>query len=139
MTKYLGIDYGLERTGLAVTDPEGKIAFPLATLALRNFKTRSDLLDALAEMATAAGADEIVMGLPLYPDGSENMRCRQARNFAERLLRRLDLPLHFWPETYSSLEAERDLAAAGVKRKKKGEVLDQQAACRILQSFLARR
>lgn len=138
MPKYLGIDYGLERTGLAVTDPDGKLVFPFATLKLEDYKRRSDLLDDLAKRIHKEKIDEVVIGLPLYADGNENLRCAQARNFAARLRHRIDLPVHFEPETFTSQEAERILKEIGMKKDKLKQVLDQQAACLILQSFLAR-
>lgn len=137
MPKYLGIDYGLQRVGLAITDPEGKIAFPLRTLHLAHYPRRSALLDDIALTARKEGAMEIVIGLPLFYNGGENLMCRQIRNMSHRLKRRLDAPIHFMPEALSSEEALADLKESGMKRNKFRDVLDQQAACRILQSFLA--
>lgn len=132
----LGIDYGLERTGLAISDPDGKIAFPLATLSLSAYGSRKALLDALASLAILKNASCLVLGLPLHMDGTENLRCRQTRNFAERLKNRLAAPIYLMPETLSTVAASEDLKQARFSRKKFNEVIDQQAACRILQSFL---
>ena len=91
--RYAGIDYGLARTGLAVTDPEGRLAFPVATFRLADFAGRSALLDALADRIREEGAGAVVMGLPLREDGSESLTTRQVRNVTGRLKRRLDLPV----------------------------------------------
>ena len=77
------------------------------------------------------------MGLPLLDDGTESLTTRQVRNVAQRLRRRLDLPFYWMPELLSSVEAEMDLREAGMKRHRRKAVLDQQAAVRILSSFLA--
>lgn len=136
MPKFLAVDYGLERTGLAVTNPEGQIAFPLETLKLQDFGKRAKLLDALAALAMREKAEEIVIGLPLYEDGRENLRCQQVRNITERLKRRLPLPFYFMPEILSSRQAAEDLRHIK-NRRRLAQIVDQQAACRILESFLA--
>lgn len=137
MPKYLAVDYGLERTGLAISDPDGRIAFPLQTLCLSKHGTRKSLLDELARVAREAGAEAIVIGLPLHCDGSENLMVRQTRNMADRLKRRLPLPFYWMPEILTSEEANADLKECGLRGKKLKALLDQQAACHILSSFLA--
>ena len=133
----LGIDYGLARTGLAACDPGGVLAYPLKTLRLDDFSGRKALLDALAALAESEGVEAVVMGLPLLDDGSDSLTTRQVRKVAERLKRRLSVPLYFMPEFLSSEEAWSDLREAGVQRSRRKAVLDQQAAVRILQSFLS--
>lgn len=135
--KYVGIDYGLARTGLAVSDPEGRLAFPLVTLRLEEYPNRKDFLAALAARITAEEAEAVVMGLPLLDDGTDSLTTRQVRNVTERLKRRVDLPAFYMPELLSSEEAWSDLRDAGLTARKRKAVLDQQAAVRILASFLA--
>ncbi|WP_297219141.1 Holliday junction resolvase RuvX [uncultured Desulfovibrio sp.] len=135
--KIVAIDYGLERTGLAACDDAGVLAYPLVTLRLADFADRKALLDALACRVRDEGAQAVVMGLPLLDDGTESLTTRQVRNVAQRLRRRLDLPFYWMPELLSSVEAEMDLREAGMKRHRRKAVLDQQAAVRILSSFLA--
>ncbi len=135
--KIVAIDYGLERTGLAACDDAGVLAYPLVTLRLADFADRKALLDALACRVRDEGAQAVVMGLPLLDDGTESLTTRQVRNVTRRLRRRLDLPFYWMPELLSSVEAELDLREAGMKRHRRKAVLDQQAAVRILSSFLA--
>lgn len=135
--KYVGIDYGLARTDLAVSDPEGRLAFPLVTLRLEEYPNRKDFLAALAARITAEEAEAVVMGLPLLDDGTDSLTTRQVRNVTERLKRRVDLPVFYMPELLSSEEAWSDLRDAGLTARKRKAVLDQQAAVRILASFLA--
>ena len=132
--KYVGLDYGLARTGLAVSDPEGRLAFPLVTLRLEEYPNRKDFLAALAARITAEEAEAVVMGLPLLDDGTDSLTTRQVRNVTERLKR---LPVFYMPELLSSEEAWSDLRDAGLTARKRKAVLDQQAAVRILASFLA--
>ena len=135
--KFVAVDYGLARTGLAASDPEGRLAFPLATLRLEDFTDRKAFLAALAERIAEAGAEAVVVGLPLTLDGEETMTTRQIRNVTERLKRRVPLPFFFMIEALSSEEAWADLREAGLKLRKRKAVLDQQAAVRILSSFLS--
>ena len=92
---------------------------------------------ALAALAADEGVEAVVMGLPLLDDGGDSLTTRQVRRVAERLKRRLSVPLYFMPEFLSSEEAWSDLREAGVRRPRRKDVLDQQAAVRILQSFLS--
>ncbi|GHU93505.1 putative pre-16S rRNA nuclease [Deltaproteobacteria bacterium] len=135
--KYVGVDYGLARTGLAVSDPEGRLAFPLATLRLQDFLNRKALLAELAARVAHEGAGTVVVGLPVHEDGRESLITRQVRNVTERLKRRVYLPFFFMAETLSSVEALDDLREAGIVSKRRRDVIDQQAAVRILASFLA--
>lgn len=135
--KLVGIDYGLVRTGLAATDPDGVLAYPLTTLDLNAFPSRKALLEALAGIIRQERPGAVVVGLPLMPDGTESLTTRQVRNFASRLVHRTDCPVLFMEELLSSEEAAWDLAEAGVRdRKRRKAVLDQQAAVRILESYL---
>lgn len=134
--KYMGIDYGLERTGLAISNPEGTLAFPLCQLSLADFGARKPLLDEIAALALRNGVAVLVMGLPLRENGEESETTRQIRNAAERIRRRANLPLEFMPELLSTFEAMQDLAECGKTRASAKKILDQQAACRILQSYL---
>lgn len=131
--KFLALDYGLKRTGVAVSDPEGRMAFPRRTVRM---STRLAFFAELTALIAEERPDALVIGLPLLPDGGESLMTRQARNFTASLARRVDLPLYWMPEMYSSHAAECDLREAGRREKDLRAVVDQQAAVRILESFL---
>ena len=133
----MSVDYGLARTGLAVSDPDGRMAFPLATLRLQDYADRKLFLAALAEKIIETGAEGVVMGLPLTQDGEESLITRQVRNVTQRLKRRVPLPFYFMSELLSSEAAERELREVGRTGRRCKAVLDQQAAVRILESFLS--
>lgn len=132
--KWLCIDYGLQRTGIAVSDVEGRMAFPRVTLQKT---TREKFFADLLELVTSEGAQGLVMGLPVNLDGTETLMTRQVRNLVDSLRRKTDLPVYFMEEILSSAEAEQDLRAGGLHGQKLKAVLDQQAAVRILETFLA--
>ena len=134
--KCVAIDYGLERTGLAACDEAGVLAYPLTTLRLADYPDRKAFLAALAERIAEEKPDRVIIGLPLQPDGTESLTTRQVRNFAQRLQRRISAPCLFMNELLSSEEALSDLREARVRTRRIKSVLDQQAAVRILESYL---
>ena len=128
--KYLAIDYGQKRTGIAVSDTGGSMAFPRKTILMR---TRAAFFEELLALIEAEATDAIVIVLPINLDGEESLTTRQV---PKSLARRTTLPLFWMEEALSSYEAERDLRDAGRSAAQGRAVLDQQAAVRILQSFL---
>jgi putative Holliday junction resolvase len=129
----LGIDFGLKRVGLAVCDPTGTLVSPLTTLTRT---TRDALFDELIEIIQNESIETVVVGLPLSLEGDDTLTTRQARNFAESLDRRTDVPVRLMDERLTSAEAEEELNAAGLRGKKKKMALDSQAAVIILRSWL---
>ena len=129
--KFLGIDYGKKRIGLAICDPDEKIASPLAVL-----KNSPRVIQEILDCIEAENADAIVIGLPLNMDDSEGPQARLVRGFAAALKSHTNLPLYLQDERLSSFEAEEKLADAGLTIKKKQKRLDAVAAANILQAFL---
>lgn len=134
--RYLGIDFGLKRVGLALTDSGGTMAFPFRTL-IRT--TRKQFFEDLLAVIAEEKVEGVVLGLPLDLEGQETETTRQVINFKNSLARRIDLPVFLVNEALSSFEAEQALSMAGMKKKKQKPVLDQMAAVIILESFLASR
>ena len=129
----LGIDFGLKRVGLAVSDRTGSLVSPLRTLTRT---TRDALFDELMEIIQNESIETVVVGLPLSLEGEDTLTTRQARNFAESLQRRVAVPVHLMDERLTSAEAEEELNAAGLRGKRKKMALDSQAAVIILRSWL---
>ena len=132
--KYLALDYGLKRVGVAVSDPEGRMAFPRCTLVR---DTRDGFFSELLALLERERPDAVVLGLPLHVDGTECLTTRQVRNFAASLKRRMNLPIYYMNEVLSSADAESRLAAAGLNARAIKDVVDQEAAALILESFLS--
>ena len=129
--KILGIDYGQSRTGIAITDAGGRMAFPRCVLRK---DTRRSFFANLCTLIATEAPQAIVVGLPLPESGGESLSTRQVRNFVQSLKRRVELPIYYMEEFLSTHEAREQFCAAGHKPAN-GE-LDQQAAVRILESFL---
>ncbi|GAB6038572.1 Holliday junction resolvase RuvX [Fundidesulfovibrio butyratiphilus] len=128
------MDFGLKRVGLAVTDPGGAMAFPLVTLTRG---TRQALFAELVDVVAREGVEAVVVGWPAPAPGRDSLVARQCENFARSLARRVEVPVSLMDETLSSAVAEDDLRQAGVRTSRLGPALDQQAAVRILESYLA--
>jgi putative Holliday junction resolvase len=134
MPRFLGIDYGTKRIGLAVSDPEATMASPLTTVQSRG-DVAQDVVG-LAAVVQEYEIDELVVGLPLNMDGTEGKQAKITRAFGEALNRQTDLPVHYCDERLSSFTAEELLRPAELTRKKKKARLDRVAAQVMLQAFL---
>jgi putative Holliday junction resolvase len=133
MARVLGIDLGSRRIGIAATDGLGLTAQPRETLA-RHGGARD--IEAIAAVVRDVGADRIVLGLPLDPEGAEGPAARRARDFAGKLAAALHLPVELVDESFSTVEAEAVLLAADVSRARRKQVVDKLAAAVILQRWL---
>ncbi|MDE3200850.1 MAG: Holliday junction resolvase RuvX [Acidobacteriota bacterium] len=133
--RYLAIDFGAKRIGVAVSDPLGLTAQPVMTLERRR-NPREDLRS-LARLARKHDVAGIVVGLPLHMSGDESPRAAKTRAFAQKLGALSGLPIHLWDERLTSEEAHQILYKAGHKRQEHKEIVDQVAAALILEGFLA--
>ena len=131
----IGLDLGTKTIGVAVSDPDRKLATGVETIARKTFSVDAKRLLALAAERNAVG---FVLGLPLNMDGSEGPRAQSTRAFARNLGKLTELPIALWDERLSTVAVERDLIAADVSRKKRAAVIDQHAAAFILQGALDR-
>jgi putative Holliday junction resolvase len=129
--RYLAIDYGLKRLGLAVCDAEEIIVSPLCMIT-----NAPKTLEQLANIIQENQIEAIVMGLPLNMDDSEGPQAKCTREFSKQLLEMISIPLHFQDERLSSAAADDLLADSGLSFKKRKEKRDMLAACDILQEFL---
>lgn len=134
MRRYLGIDYGSKRIGLAVGDDGARMASPVSTIAARG-DVAADVRAVLA-VGAAYAVDEYVVGLPLNMDDSEGPQVRVARTFGAALAEAAGRAVHYFDERLSSHAAEELLRDAELTRKKKKARLDRIAAQVMLQGFL---
>jgi putative Holliday junction resolvase len=130
MSRALGVDVGTERTGIAV-EVVG-IAQPLLVLTASG----DDLVPAVVAIAREEEATEIVIGHPLRMDGNEGPAAVRAREIADAVRNEAGLPVVLWDERLTTVQAERTLVGAGVRRRKRRTVIDKLAATVMLQSYL---
>jgi putative Holliday junction resolvase len=138
--RFLGVDFGGRRVGLAVSDATGVLARPLETLVVRSAAEAVDgvmtIVDRLAREDD--GLDRIVVGLPARLDGSPTATTPRVRAFVEALKARTGLPIVTEDERLTSREAESRLAVGERDWKKRKARLDAAAAAIILQDYLDR-
>lgn len=130
----LGVDVGEVRVGLAASDPVGLLAHPVATL--RRDREGGGDLDAIVEEVRSREAVGVVVGLPRSLSGEEGLAARGARDYADLLQRRLEVPVRLWDERLTTVDAHRNLHRSGVRGRDQRGVVDQAAAVLILQAVL---
>ena len=134
MTRFVAIDHGTKRIGLAVGDDDAKIAMPLTTVDVR--KSAADTMAAVLSAAAEYDPDEYIVGLPFIIDCSDGPQAKLTRRFGEKLGQATKRPVHFVDERLSSKAAKEMLYPAELTRKKLKARLDRVAAQVILQCFL---
>lgn len=132
--RYLGIDHGQVRIGVALSDPMGWIASPLLT-HVRKRKRKQDLAE-LVRIAIAHEVVEIVIGIPYEMSGDAGKKANEVRQFADALRVLSPVPVVEWDERLTSVQAERSLSVMDVRGARRKELVDQMAAAIILQGYL---
>ena len=133
--KYLGVDYGDKRTGLAECDISGMLASGICTIkegGMKNTAVR------VAKEAESRGCKKIVIGLPKNMDGTEGERSQVIRAFAELLRAETHIPIDFYDERMTTMVAYRFLGETGTYGKKRKDAVDTLSAEIILQNYIDR-
>jgi len=131
--KILSVDYGTRRIGLAVSDPLGITAQPVGVIKREGKKK---ILGRIKELIEKQDIKKILIGLPLNMDGSEGTLIDEIKKFGGYLEKNTGLPVVYYDERLSTVQAERLLIGADVSRQKRRDVIDKLAAQIILQSYL---
>jgi putative Holliday junction resolvase len=132
-TRLLGVDFGSVRVGLAVCDADRRIASPLATYQRRN---REQDAGYFRDVAARQEIGQVVVGLPVHLSGREGQKAAEARAFGKWLAGATGLPVVFWDERFTTLEAEGYLLSAGLTNKRRKARRDRVAAQILLQAYL---
>ncbi|MEC9454150.1 MAG: Holliday junction resolvase RuvX [Pseudomonadota bacterium] len=132
-SRLIGLDPGSKTVGVALSDPSRMVASPTEHLKRGKFRDLAARLEALVKTEEVGG---LVVGLPLNMDGSEGPSAQSARQFAENLAARLEIPVALWDERLSTAAVERTLIDADLSRRRRAEVVDKLAAAYILQGSL---
>lgn len=139
-SRILGIDYGMKRIGLALSDETHLIATPLETFQASHKleKTVSDLVNFLQSHQQNLHYElkEVIVGFPLKMSGNMSFISDEVNLFADLLAKSLDIPVIKWDERLTSVQAERALREGSFSRKKRAKKLDQISAVIILQNYL---
>jgi putative holliday junction resolvase len=131
----IGLDLGTKTIGVAVSDPDRRLATGVETIKRKAFKADAARLLAVAAERNVVG---FVLGLPINMDGSEGPRAQSTRAFARNFASLTELAIGLWDERLSTAAVERELIGMDVSRARRAEVVDEHAAIFILQGALDR-
>ncbi len=131
--RVMGLDVGTKTIGLALSDTRLIIATPLETIRRRRFREDMAALSALIDRHGVGG---LVIGLPLALAGGDSPRTQSVRQFARNVVAQRELPVALWDERLSTAAVERQMIAADLTRRRRGEIVDKVAAAYILQGCL---
>lgn len=131
----LGIDVGTVRVGVAVSDPGGVLATPVATLPRDDARGADQ--DRLVALVSEYEVVEVVVGLPRTLRGTDGAAVTAARAYGDRLSARVaPVPVVYVDERLTTVSADRMLSERGISTRRRRAVIDQVAAVRILQNRL---
>lgn len=133
--RIIGLDVGTKTVGIAISDAMGWTAQGVDTVRFRSEQYDDAVQAVLAHIATLK-PERIVIGMPKNMDGSIGHAGERTKMFAALLAEQTELPIVFWDERLSSIQAERMLLEADLSRKKRKQVIDKMAAVVILKSYL---
>jgi len=133
--KYLAVDYGDKRTGLADCDPTGFIASGIGTVSEGGMRRTAERVKLEAESRACV---KIIIGLPKNMDGTEGFRSETVKAFGEMLASITDIPIEFYDERMTTMEAYRFLGETGTFGKRRRDAIDTLSAEIILQNYLDR-
>jgi putative holliday junction resolvase len=133
--RYLAVDLGDKRTGLAVGDDVTGLVSP-AGMIEKPIEPGEELLAGIEAAIEEFGPDELVLGLPLNMDDTEGPRAKLVRRFAARVAERAGLEIRFQDERLTSAEADWSMARSGMTRGQKKNRRDALAAAAILRDYL---
>ena len=133
--RILALDLGKRRIGLALSDPLGITAQGLPTL--QRTTIREDMA-ALGRLIEEREVGLLLIGYPLHMSGREGRQAEYTREFAERLTARTGIPVQYWDDRLTTVEATRVLKSSGISIAKRARAVDQLSAQILLASFLDR-
>ena len=130
--RYLGLDPGERRIGIALSDPLGIIAHPLVVVDRR----AEDAIARISDLCAEHEVGTIVVGLPVSLSGEEGEAAAKARLFADQVGKATGCEMVFYDERFTTVQAEAALLESGMRRRQRRERVDKVAAAMLLQGFL---
>jgi len=133
LKRWLALDLGHVRIGVALSDPLGLTAQPLTVLKASG--TQKDMI-AIGELVNQYEVTQVIVGLPLNMDGTESSTTKKVREFTIKLSGKLNIPVVYVDERLTSKQAERAMIEGGARRETRRKKIDQVAAALLLQAAL---
>jgi putative pre-16S rRNA nuclease len=129
----LGLDLGEKRIGVSLSDALGWTAGPLPAIARVGWKKD---LATVRSLIQEHRVQRVIVGLPIRMDGTVGEMARRTQEFVDRFRPSVSIPVETWDERLTTVQAERILVEADIRRDKRRQVIDSMAACLILQGYL---
>lgn len=138
--RLVGIDFGMARLGIALSDERQIIASPYQTVQAEK-KTELTIAKIIALLSQIqekyqCDIEEIIVGLPLMMSGKTGFQADEVKHFVDRLAKSTPIPIRTWDERLTTVQADRSLRESQMTRKKRSKVVDIVSAAIILQSYL---
>ena len=134
--RILGLDYGSKTVGVAVSDPLGLTAQGVETIWRKQVNKLRQTLARIEELISEYQVERIVLGYPKNMNNTIGERAEKSLEFQQMLERRTGLPVIMWDERLTTVEANRTLMEASVRRENRKQYMDKLAAVFILQGYL---
>ena len=134
--RILGLDYGSKTVGVAVSDPLGLTAQGVETIWRKQENKLRQTLARIEELISEYQVERIVLGYPKNMNNTIGERAEKSLEFQQMLERRTGLPVIIWDERLTTVEANRTLMEASVRRENRKQYMDKLAAVFILQGYL---
>ena len=134
--RLLGLDYGSKTVGVAVSDPLGLTAQGVETIWRKQENKLRQTLARIEELISEYQVERIVLGYPKNMNNTIGERAEKSLEFQQMLERRTGLPVIMWDERLTTVEANRTLMEASVRRENRKQYMDKLAAVFILQGYL---
>lgn len=131
--RVLALDYGMARTGVALSDPTGLIATPYKVIPSKNYEK---LLIAVGQVLSEVSPDKVILGYPGRTDGTKSEMCERVERFRQELKDRFSVDAELVDEKYTTVIASQMLHAGGTKAKQQRQTIDAAAAAVLLQGYL---
>ncbi len=133
MYRILSIDHGQVRIGIGISDPLQIISKPYSTIKNSSFE---EVFSSLESIISNEKVGKIIVGLPQNTEGKDTIRTEQVRVFVQKLKEKLTIPIEFFNEIYSTLEAREIAKKKGLSIKQTKKIIDSFAASLILETYL---
>lgn len=137
--RIMGLDFGSRTVGVAISDPLLLTAQGIEIIRRKEENKQRQTLARIEQLIQEYEVGEIVLGYPKNMNDTEGERVEKTKEFAEKLMRRTGLDVHFWDERLTTVAADRAMMEAGMRREERKEYVDKLAAVFILQGFLDHR
>ena len=134
--RILGLDYGSKTVGVAVSDPLGLTAQGVETIWRKQENKLRQTLARIEELISEYQVERIILGYPKNMNNTRGERAEKSLDFQQMLERRTGLPVIMWDERLTTVEANRTLMEASVRRENRKQYMDKLAAVFILQGYL---